>query len=215
MVKDAPEIQSNPLITKLWQASQTDSISQFTGYLDASEDGVVRVFDDLSFESYVELRSADVIEAMEIRGEGVNRHRIFVAGSAHVRRVTSVSSRADAPCGSRSPSPWSGPPGGFARRARGFARRPGRFARRPGGFPCPPSNVVYQYNDQGYYQDQRANLTRVQGALDCMQMVSDAIGGITDTIEIVEGINVDGRFDGLVADLFDQMNAWSEMMAMC
>ena len=90
MGEDESGVRSDPLITMLRQASKTGSIVQFVGYLDVSEDGVVRLFDNLSFESYVELRRADVIEFMEVPREGVNRHRVFLPGSANVRRVVGV-----------------------------------------------------------------------------------------------------------------------------
>jgi hypothetical protein len=187
MAKDASQLQSNPLITKLRQASKTDSVAQFAGYLDTSEDGVVCLFDDLSFESYVELRSADVIEVMEVPSKGVNRHRVFVAGSAPIRRVTAVSSRAEALGGGGSISPGGGSSGG----------------------------VVARWNDYRYYQSGEflRNLEIVRAG--CRDGYNERISAINDTIDVLEGINSDGRFDGLIENLREQIKDYETQRSRC
>jgi hypothetical protein len=179
MAEKKLQLKSNPLVTKLRQASKGDSVVELTGYLDASEDGVVRLFDDLSFESYVELRSADVIEVMESPREGVNRHRVFVPGSAHVRRAAGVSSRADALGGGGSIPPLGG--------------------GSPGG-------SVARWADFGYLETSSELRRTIWGGWACRRAYDRRISAIEDWIDVLEGINEDGRFDDLIENLRGQVS---------
>ena len=159
MGEDESGVRSDPLITKLRQASKTGSIVQFVGYLDVSEDGVVRLFDDLSFESYVELRRADVIEFMEVPREGVNRHRVFLPGSANVRRVVGVNTRADA-TGTGGCSPGRG-----------------------------PGCVVARWDDRGYYRSYEGQNLGAEARDACESVFDARIRNLRDWIDILNDIN--------------------------
>ena len=78
----------HPIVEKLEEISEKDSVVRFEGYVGSRKGNMVRLYSDLTVRSYIDIPAGDVIcfsESPERRG---GRTRLYVTGSSQVRRVS-------------------------------------------------------------------------------------------------------------------------------
>ncbi|GAA4553778.1 hypothetical protein GCM10023175_50490 [Pseudonocardia xishanensis] len=171
MPSKVSEIKSNPFVSKLIDAGSTDRIVRLEGYVNVLDD-TIQLFDDLSLGAYTEIRKSDIIDYTENAGSTpeMQRHQIFVSGSAQVRLVlTKISTAGDLPGSHKDVPP------------RGFARSPNT------------GDFEHSIEGQKYWW--------AGASAACRNYHNERISAINDWIDVVDGINQDGRFNGLISEL--------------
>jgi len=86
-MSDDKILKVNPILEKLAEVAERDSVVELQGYVGPSEPDVIRLHQSLSMTHYVEIPKDSILHAVETKDDDTGRVKLWVQASVRVTEV--------------------------------------------------------------------------------------------------------------------------------